>query len=280
MFGNQKQNRRFFSWKWLFYLLCALIFIFLVLPVFVIIPISFSSARFLQFPPQGFSLQWYADYFGSRNWIYATVRSFQVGILTMITATILGTSASFAIVRGDFKGKTVAYGIILSPLIIPVIITSVAVYYFFARLHLVGTLWGLVLAHTVLAIPFVVVNVTATLQGFDITLERAALSLGANRLVTFMRVTFPLIWPGIVSGALFAFITSFDEVVVAIFLTGSKPTLPKQMWDGIRISINPTISAVASLLIIFSILLLLSLHFLTRRSQRMKGTVSERAITT
>ncbi|NIO04888.1 MAG: ABC transporter permease subunit [Proteobacteria bacterium] len=193
----------------------------------------------------------------------------------MIVATILGTLASFAIVRGDFKGRRLAYGIILSPLIIPVIITSVAVYYLFARLHLVGTLWGLVLAHTVLAIPFVVVNVTATLQGFDMTVERAALSLGANRLVTFRKVTFPLIWPGIVSGALFAFITSFDEVVVAIFLTGSKPTLPKQMWDGIRISINPTISAVASLLIVFSILLLLLLHFLTRRSQKMKGPVDD-----
>lgn len=268
---NRTENRQFLWGKWLFYLLCALIFMYLVLPIFVIIPISFSSARFLQFPPQGFSLQWYADYFGSRNWTYATIRSFQVGVLTMITATILGTLASFAIVRGRFRGKRLVYGLILSPLIIPVIITSVAVYYLFAKLHLVGTLWGLVLAHTSLAIPFVVVNVTATLQGFDITLERAALSLGANRLVTFMKVTFPLVWPGIVSGSLFAFITSFDEVVIAIFLTGSKPTLPKQMWDGIRISLNPTISAVASLLIVFSILLLLSLHILTRRSQKMRG---------
>ncbi len=272
-FDNQSTGNRFRPGKWAFYALCGAIFMFLVLPIFVIIPISFSSARFLQFPPQGFSLQWYADYFGSRNWIYATVRSFQVGILTMITATILGTLASFAIVRGDFRGKRLVYGIMLSPLIIPVIITSVAIYYFFAKIHLVGTLSGLVLAHTVLALPFVVVNVTATLQGFDITLERAAISLGANRLVTFMKVTFPLIWPGIVSGSLFAFITSFDEVVVAIFLAGSKPTLPKQMWDGIRISINPTISAVASLMIVFSILLLLFLSFqiLTRRSQKMKG---------
>jgi putative spermidine/putrescine transport system permease protein len=264
-------EQRVFFWKWIFYLLCAVIFMFLVLPIFVIIPISFSSARFLQFPPQGFSLQWYVEYFTGRNWTYATLRSFQVGALAMITATVLGTLASLAIVRGDFKGKRLVYGIILSPLIIPVIITSVALYYFFAKLHLVGTLWSLVLAHTVLAIPFVVVNVTATLQGFDITLERAALSLGANRFVTFMRVTLPLIWPGIMSGALFAFITSFDEVVVAMFLTGSKPTLPKQMWDGIRISINPTISAVASLLIVFSIFLLLSLHLLTRRSQKMRG---------
>ncbi len=257
--------------KWIYYLICALIFIFLIMPIFIIIPMSFSSSRFLQFPPRGFSLQWYAEYFGSRNWISATLRSFQVGILTMVFATILGTLASFAIVRGDFKGKMLLYGMILSPIIIPVIITSVAVYYIFANLRMVGSIWGLVLAHTVLALPFVVVNVTATLQGFDITLERASLSLGANRLVTFLRVTFPVIWPGIISGALFAFITSFDEVVVAIFLCGSKPTLPKQMWDGIRVSINPTITAVASLLIVFSVLLLLSLQIVKRHSARMKG---------
>jgi putative spermidine/putrescine transport system permease protein len=122
----------------------------------------------------------------------------------------------------------------------------------------------------VLALPFVVVNVTSTLQGFDITLERAALSLGANRLVTFLKVTFPIIWPGMISGALFAFITSFDEVVIAIFLTGSRPTLPKQMWDGIRIAIDPTISAVSSLLIVFSIILLLGLQLFTGRSVRTR----------
>lgn len=257
--------------KWLYYFLCILIFLFLVLPIFIIIPMSFSSSKFLQFPPAGFSLQWYERYFTSRNWISATVRSFQVGILTMIFATILGTSASFAIIRGDFKGKQVLYGIILSPIIVPVVITSVAVYYVFAGLHLVGSIWALVMTHTVLALPFVVVNVTATLQGFDITLERAALSLGANRLQTFLRVTFPEIWPGVVSGALFAFITSFDEVVAAIFLCGSKPTLPKQMWDGIRIAINPTITAVASLLIIFSVLLLLTMQMLSRRGVKMRG---------
>lgn len=248
------------------YLICALIFVYLILPIFVIIPISFSSSRFLQFPPSGFSLQWYRKYFSDRNWISATIRSFQVGTLTTLLATTLGTLASFALVRGEFKGKRFLYGIILSPLIIPVIITAVAVYYVFAGVRLIGTIWALVLAHTVLALPFVVVNVSSTLQGFDITLERAALSLGANRLATFLKVTFPLIWPGVFSGALFAFITSFDEVVVAMFLTGSRPTLPKQMWDGIRIAINPTISAVSSMLIVFSIILLLSLQLFSLRS--------------
>jgi putative spermidine/putrescine transport system permease protein len=255
--------------KWIFYLICALIFFFLIMPIFVIIPISFSSARFLQFPPQGFSLQWYADYFGSRTWISATILSFQVGILTMICATSLGTLASLALVRGNFKGKKLLYGLLLSPMIIPFIIVGVALYYFFSEIHLIGTIWGLVIAHTCLALPFVVVNVTATLQGFDVTLERAALSLGANRLTTFRKVTFPLIRPGVITGALFAFITSFDEVVIAIFISGARAvTLPKQMWDGIRVSINPTISAVASLLIAFSIFLLLSTEMLRRYSER------------
>jgi putative spermidine/putrescine transport system permease protein len=251
--------------RWFFYLICTLIFFFLVMPIFIIIPISFSASRFLQFPPQGFSMQWYANYFESRNWTSATLRSFEVGILTTILATILGTLASFALVRGEFGGKRLVYGVILSPLVVPVIITSIAIYYIFSRIHLIGSLMALVVAHTVLALPFVVVNVTATLQGFDVTLERAALSLGANRLITFVKVTLPMIWPGIMSGALFAFITSFDEVVVAIFLCGSKPTLPKQMWDGIRIAINPTISAVSSLLIVLSIILLLTLQIIRSR---------------
>ena len=256
-----------FAGRFIFYPICTLIFLFLVLPIFIIIPISFSSSRFLEFPPKGFSLQWYVKYFGSRNWTSATLRSFQVGILTTLFATILGTLASFALVRGNFGCKKLIYGIILSPLVIPVIITAIAVYYLFAKLRLIGSLWGLVLAHTVLALPFVVVNVTATIQGFDITIERAALSLGANRLITFFKVTLPIIWPGIMSGALFAFITSFDEVVIAIFLCGSKPTLPKQMWDGIRIAINPTISAVSSLLIVLSIILLLTLTLVRNKTR-------------
>ena len=266
---NQAAKHNFFSGRRLFYLLCSFIFLFLILPTFVIIPISFSSAKFLQFPPQGFSLQWYAEYFGSRTWVSATILSFQVAIMTMLCATFLGTLASLALVRGNFKGKKLIYAMLLSPLVIPVIIVGVSLYYFFSWLHLIGTMWGLVMAHTCLALPFVVVNVTATLQGFDITLERAALSLGASRLTTFMKVTFPLIRPGVITGALFAFITSFDEVVIAIFITGSRAvTLPRQMWDGIRISINPTISAVASLLIVFSIFLLLSTEMLRRYSEK------------
>jgi putative spermidine/putrescine transport system permease protein len=272
---KSKEGKKINAGKWLFYLVCALIFIFLIIPIFIIIPISFSPARFLQFPPQGFSLQWYAEFFGSRTWMSATVLSFKIAFITMIAATILGTMASLALVRGNFKGKKIVYALLLSPLIMPFIIVAVSLYYFYSKLHLIGSMWGLVIAHTCLALPFVVVNVTATLQGFDVTLERAALSLGANRLVTFFKVTLPIIRPGVVTGALFAFITSFDEVVIAIFISGSRAvTLPKQMWDGIRVSINPTISAVASMLIVFSIFLLLSAELLRRRTARYSGKKS------
>ncbi|MBT4287702.1 MAG: ABC transporter permease [Deltaproteobacteria bacterium] len=255
--------------KWLFYFFCACILLFLILPVFVIIPISFSAEKFLQFPPKEFSLQWYEEFFNKPVWISATLLSFKIAILTMIFATFLGTLASLSLVRGKFKSKKIVYGALLSPLIMPFIIVAVSLYYFFAKINMIGSMWSLVLAHTVLALPFVVINVTASLQGLDITFERAAISLGANRLVTFIKVTFPLIRPGVISGALFAFITSFDEVVIAIFLSGSRSvTLPKQMWDGIRIAINPTISSVASLLIVFSILLLVSVEILRRHSAK------------
>jgi ABC-type spermidine/putrescine transport system permease subunit II len=254
-----------------FYCLCSLIFVFLILPIFIILPISFSSAKYLQFPPKGFSLQWYQEYFSDRVWISATLLSLRVATITMLAATVLGTMASLALVRGKFRGKALLHGFLLSPMIIPVIIISIAIYLFFAKLRLIGTSLGLVLAHTVLALPFVVVNVSATLKGFDETLERAAMSLGANRFTAFMKVTLPLIRPGVISGALFAFITSFDEVVIAIFISGAEAvTLPKQMWDGIRISINPTIAAVSSLLICFSIALMLALELLRSRMARLK----------
>jgi len=255
----------------MFYLICGTIFLFLIVPIFVIIPISFSSASYLEFPPSGFSLRWYIDFFGGEKWTSATFTSIQVAIVTMALSTILGTLTSLALVRGKFRGKSLIYGIVLSPMVIPIIVIAVAIYYFFSDFHMAGTRLGLILAHTVLATPFVVVNVVASLQGFDITLERAALSLGANRLTTFMKVTFPLIRTGMISGALFAFIVSFDEVVIAIFISGTRnATLPKQMWAGIREAINPTIAAVASLLIVFSILVLLSVEILRRRSIKMK----------
>ncbi len=227
----------------------ALILAFLALPVFIVVPISLSAAKYLSFPPPGWSTQWYDRYFGSREWMAATRRSVEVAFLTTGAATALGTAAALGL-RRRFRGKALVNLLLLAPMVVPVIITAIAIYGLYAHLRLVGTLHGLVLAHTVLALPFVVVVVGATLRGFDETLELAAQNLGANRWQTFRLVTLPLIRPGVVSAALLAFITSFDEIVIAIFVSGTRAaTLPKQMWDGIRTEIDPTVAAVSSLLI-------------------------------
>ena len=239
--------------------------VFLAAPLAVVVPISFSSAKYLTFPPPGWSLQWYARYLGSREWMSATVRSVEVAVLTTAAATAIGTAAALAL-RHPFRGRSLVRMLVLAPLAVPVIIVAIAIYGLYARLQLVGTIAGLVLAHTLLALPFVVVIVSATLHGIDETLELAAQSLGANRWRTFRLVTLPLIRPGIVSAALLAFITSFDEVVVAIFVSGTRAaTLPKQMWDGIRTEIDPTVAAVSTLLIGVTSLALALLAFVRRR---------------
>jgi ABC-type spermidine/putrescine transport system permease subunit II len=253
--------------SWLLYAFCSFVFAILVLPIFVVIPISFSSATYLRFPPPGFSLQWYRKYFLSGNWINPTVVSFQVAFTVAILATVLGTMLALALIRGKFPGRNVIYSIALSPLVVPLIITAISIYFFFSRLHLVGTISGVILAHTVIAIPYVLVLVSATLKGFDLTLERAALNLGANPLKAFLLVTLPIIRPGVLSGGLFAFIHSFDELVIVLFISGSHAvTLPRRMWDGIVYEIDPTIAAVSSLLIGLSVLLMAAAELLRRRN--------------
>jgi putative spermidine/putrescine transport system permease protein len=238
-----------------------------VAPLAVVLPISFSAAKYLTFPPPGWSLQWYARYFGSREWMSATVRSFEVAVLTTAAATAVGTAAALAL-REPFRGRSLVRLIVLAPLVVPVIIVAIAIYGLYAQLKLVGTLSGLVLAHTVLALPFVVVIVSATLHGIDETLELAAQNLGANRWHTFRLVTLPLIRPGVVSAALLAFITSFDEVVVAIFVSGTQAaTLPKQMWDGIRTEIDPTVAAVSTLLIAVTTTVVAAITLVRRRAE-------------
>jgi len=254
------------------YVSCGLVFIFLIAPLFIVIPISFSSSRFLTFPPPGFSLQWYENYFGSRDWLEPTLVSFQAAFLTTITATILGTLLAVALVKGKFAGKNIVYSIAISPMIVPFIITAVAIYFFYSKLHLVGTIHGLVAAHTVMAIPFVLILVSTTLKGFDETLERASLSLGASPLKTFLFVTLPIIKPGVISGAFFAFIISFDELVIAIFISGIHAvTLPKRMWENIRLEIDPTIAAVASMLICLSVLMMVVIELLRKRAIGVGG---------
>jgi putative spermidine/putrescine transport system permease protein len=195
----------------------------------------------------------------------------------MLLATALGAPASLALVRSDFRGKSFLTGFIISPLIAPVIIVAIGIYFFYARLGLVGNPFALVIAHTALAVPFVVINVSATLQGFDERLEQAAMNLGATPWHTFWQVTFPIIRPGVLAGALFAFISSFDELVVALFVSGtSAVTLPRKMWESIRFEIDPTIAAVSTMLVVLTGVLFLSAELLRRRSERLRsGAVLE-----
>ena len=253
---------------WIF---VAIVLIYLVFPVFVVAPVSFSSAKYLQFPPPGWSLQWYQNYFERPGWVPATIVSFQVAIITTLLATTLGTAASLALVRGRFPGRNAINSFMVSPLVVPGLIVAIGIYFSYAQARLVGNWVGLALAHTALAFPFVVTNVSATLHGFDERLEYAAMNLGANRWQTFRRVTLPIIRPGVFAGALFAFITSFDELIVALFVSGTGAvTLPRKMWDSLRQEIDPTIAAVSTVLIAFSIVILLTAELLRQRSERTR----------
>ncbi len=268
---RQRARSSFSLGRALLWVVVGLVLLFLVFPVFVVVPVSFSSAKYLQFPPPGWSLQWYENYFIRPGWVDATFLSIRVALVTTVLATILGTAASLALVRGRFPGRNAINSFMVSPLVVPTIIVAIGVYFFYARVRLVGHPLGLSLAHTALALPFVITNVSATLHGFDERLEYAAMNLGANRWQTFRRVTLPIIRPGVFAGALFAFITSFDELIVALFVSGSGAvTLPRKMWDGLRQEIDPTIAAVSTVLIAFSIVILLSAELLRQRSERTR----------
>jgi putative spermidine/putrescine transport system permease protein len=211
-------------------------------------------------------VRWYRAYLGSSDWLDSTWLSIAVAGSVVVLATVLGTLAALGLPRLSPALRTAVGALVLSPLIVPGIVAAIGIYYVFARYRLVGTPLGLVLAHTCLAVPFVVTSVSASLAGLDRRLERAALSLGATPWGTFYQVTLPLIRPGILVGALFAFITSFDELIVALFLSGSGAvTLPRRMWDDLRFAIDPTIAAVSSLTIALTAVLLLGAHLLRGR---------------
>ncbi len=240
---------------------------FLVAPVLVVIPLSFNAEPYFTYPMPGLSTRWYAELFASDVWALALKNSLIVAVATTVLATILGTLAALGLSRREFPFRGIVMALLVSPMVVPLVITAVGVYFFYARVGLTGSLTGLVLAHTALAAPFVVVTVSATLTGFDTSLVRAAQSLGAHPITAFRRITLPLIAPGVVSGALFAFVTSFDEVVVVLFVGGpAQRTLPRQMWTGIREQISPTILAVATLMTAFSILVLITVELLRRRA--------------
>jgi putative spermidine/putrescine transport system permease protein len=255
---------------WFFFLrgFNVLALLFLVLPILVIIPLSFSDSTFLSYPMPGYSLRWYENLFESDAWMRAAKNSFIVAPLATLIATVLGTMAAIGLNKAEFPGKGLLMAVLISPMVVPAVVVGVGVYIFFAQIGLSDSYTGLILVHAALGAPFVVTTVLATLQGFNQNLVRASQSLGASPLTTFFRITLPVIAPGLISGALFAFATSFDEVVVTLFVAGpSQTTLPRQMFTGIRENISPTIAALATILIIFSTCLLLVLEWLRGRNK-------------
>jgi putative spermidine/putrescine transport system permease protein len=249
-------------WQVALHVWCALVLAFLILPLFIVFPISFSSSSYLQFPPPGWSLRWYMAYAHDTAWVDSTIRSIKVAVCTAILATVFGSMIAFSIVRGRYLGKALVNQLAATPIIVPAIIYSIAVYGLFAKLRLIGEWWGIVLAHTVIAIPYVVIVVAAALRTFDIALENAAMGLGAGRLRAIWHVTLPQIRPAMISALFLAFISSFDELVIAMFLGGSNMTLPKKMFDNILNAIDPTIAAVSVLqIVLVSVALILAQRF-------------------
>jgi len=237
------------------------VFFFLILPTFVVVPISLSAGDFLAFPPPGWSLKWYVSYFSQPPWLHATLLSFQVAVVTMLASTVLGTLAAYGVLRGRLRRRALVVSLMISPIIVPPIVIGVAIYGLLAQWNLIGRFLGLVIGHAIGSIAYVMVIVSATLAGFDRSLERAAMSLGAGPLLTFRRVTFPLIRAGVLSGAVFAFIHSFDEVIITMFISGVHvQTLPLKMWEDIRNQIDPTIAAVSSMLILLPVAWLIVLE--------------------
>lgn len=277
-------------WHNSFRLICGLIFFFLIAPIVVVIPLSFNAQDFFTFTPEmlaldpaGYSLKHYQDFFTNPDWTRPLRNSFTIAPLATILAVSFGTLAAIGLSQSHVPGRRAIMAVLISPMIVPLIISATGMFFFYSKLgnwmegslgmsrDLVGYI-KVVLAHAALGIPFVIITVTATLVGFDRSLTRAAANLGAGPVRTFFRVQMPLILPGVISGALFAFITSFDEVVVVLFVgSAAQKTLPWQMFTGLREQISPTILAVATVLVFFSILLLTTVEFLRRRSERLRG---------
>ena len=268
-------------WHYAYLTFCGLVFFFLIAPLFVILPLSFNaeqyihfSAKMLALDPEGFSLRWYEDMiYGTKNpWGLATKNSLIIAFFATIGSTVLGTVAALGLSSRHMPYKAAFMALLISPMIVPLIISGTAIFFFMAKVGLAATHTGIILSHIILGTPFVVITVTATLTGFDHSVTRAAASLGSNPVNTFMKITLPLIMPGVISGALFAFVTSFDEVVVVLFLAGlENTTIPIQMWVGLREQLSPTIMAVATCLIVMSTLILVSAELLRRRSERLRG---------
>ena len=262
-----------------FLIFCACVFLFLIAPILVIIPLSFNAEPYFTFTEgmmsldrEAYSVRWYKDIATNPQWIFSAKNSIIVATSSTVIATVLGTLAALGLSQSHMPYRPLVMGVLISPMIVPLIISAAGMFFFYSKIGLSQTMPGLILAHAVLGTPFVVITVTATLAGFDHSLTKAAQSLGSGTSRTFFKIQMPLILPGVVSGALFAFITSFDEVVVVFFLAGfEQRTIPRQMWAGIREQISPTILAVATILVCVSILLLTTVELLRRRNERLRG---------
>jgi ABC-type spermidine/putrescine transport system permease subunit II len=252
-------------WKIFVGFFVAIVTAFLVLPSILAIPMSISDTTYLVFPPKGFSMHWYHTFFTDPNWIHSTLFSVKLALITTLVSLVVGIMASFAIVRGTLPGKEIIHIFIISPMMIPIIITAFAVYGLYAKLHLIGTTTGLVIAHTILCVPYVILVITANLYRFDQSLEMAARNLGANALKTFLHVNLPLIKPGIIAAGVFSFISSLDDLVLAMFLIGtSKMTLPLQMFTEIQMRVNPVVAAASTIFVVVAIGNILVLSFVRR----------------
>ncbi len=284
-------------WYYTFRFICFLIFVFLISPILIVLPLSFNVEPYFSFTPgmltgdpDAYSLRWYkdiltngmanpeattgwwSDVWNNAQWVRSMRNSFFIGIIATIVATSLGTIAAVGLSRSEMPFKKKIMALLISPMIVPVVITAAGTFSFFSKFGLAYTHTGVILAHAILGIPFVIITVTATLVGFDQSLVQAAYSMGATPIRTFFKVQMPLILPGVISGALFAFVISFDEVVVVIALASvEQRTIPRQMFSGIREQISPTILAVATILVIISIGLLTTLELIRRRGERLRG---------
>ncbi|MEM8971829.1 MAG: ABC transporter permease [Pseudomonadota bacterium] len=289
-------------WHYFFLTLCGCVLAFLIIPVLIVIPLSFNAEPYFSFTTgmltlqsEAFSLRWYEDIlnngtvggtewgswawfqdvWNNAQWVRAMKNSFFIGIIATLIATTLGTIAALGLTSPYMPARTLITSVLISPMIVPLVITAAGAFFFLAEIGLVKTYTGIIITHAIMGIPFVIITVTATLSGFDKNLIRASQSLGASWPTTFFRVIMPLILPGMISGALFAFITSFDEVVAVLFIADiEQRTIPRQMWSGIREQISPTILAVATILVAISVMLLTTLELLRRRSERLRGVTT------
>lgn len=266
-------------WHRTYHVICALIFFFLVAPIVVIIPLSFNATPYFTFTsemltldPAGYSLRWYDALLSSAEWLSSIRNSFIIAVSSTFIATTLGTLAALGLSRREMPARAAITAFLISPMIVPLIITAAALFSFYARMNLSQTYFSIIMSHVVLGAPFVVITVTAALSGFDNQLIRASQSLGANQVTTFFRIILPLLAPGIIAGALFAFITSLDEVVVVLFLAGPEQTpMTVRMFSGLREEISPTILALATILVVLSVLLLTAMEALRRNAERLRG---------